>query len=260
MTKIRPSLGRFTTSNSCFTEEGDPEFTSSATFPVNLQVSAAVERFDRPALVLLALPENSARFRLLQTLHGIGGIEVLEFDKSLVDGSGSLRPQEVDVAVVHAGHLNPNCAGLLHDPGFGFPELVFTIDDSCPTQRLALLSHGYRHVISDDRLATWLPNRLPSLCTLARARRNALEACSTKTAVADLILGKAASGRTNLHIAETANRARRRAFGWSTDQGCGVFHVAMPSNARAGHEREATGHERTDRIDADREAGINVQV
>jgi len=186
-----------------FAGKNESAWPSSGTYPVSVPVPSALERFALPPRVLVGLPKNPTRSELVRTLHSSGRMRVLEFDPTRADWPESLRPQIVDVAVLHAGCLNPNCAALLHDPDFGFPELVFAIDDGCPAQRLALLSRGYKHVISNDHLATWLPDQLASLCTLARARRIVLEACSAKMPVADLTLGSTVPASMNLHLAET---------------------------------------------------------
>ena len=117
--------------------------------------------------------------------------------------SDCLPAHEIDVAVLHASCLNLGCAALAHDPNFGLPELVFAFDDRSQVQRLALLSRGYRHVVSMDGLATWLHDQLTSLCALARARRIVLGACAASTPVVDMTLGTPGGGGMNLHVAET---------------------------------------------------------
>jgi hypothetical protein len=183
--------------------KAENESRSSGTFRVRVQVPSALEGFDLQPRLLLGLPENSARSELARALRGSGRMHVVEFDPSRADWSASLPPQEVDIAVLHASCLNLNSAALTHDPDFGYPELVFAVDDRCQAQRLALLSRGYRHVISADHLATWLYDHLASLCRLARARRVVLGACPAKTPVADLTLGTGGTGSMNLHLAET---------------------------------------------------------
>jgi len=155
--------------------------------------------------VLLSLPEKLGRSDLARRLRVGGHVDVVEVDSSLAGRSKGLRPQPLDVAVVHAQSLQPNFAALLHDPGFGAPEIVFAVDSDCPAQRLALLSHGYRHVVSGDRLASWLPEQLPALWRLARARRIVLAACAANTTPAEFTLGKAGR-RMHLHSAETVFR------------------------------------------------------
>lgn len=182
----------------------EPQVASSA---VTLPCAAAQGHLEKlPRVLLFGLPEN-ARSELLRTLHGSGRADVLEFHPALVDSSKPHRLEDVDVAVIHAERLGPNLTVLLlHDPAFGLPELVFTVDSGCPAQRLALLSHGYRHVINDGCLASWLPQQLASLCTLARARRIVLAACPADTRAKHMTLGKPATGSMNLHKAETRFR------------------------------------------------------
>jgi len=163
----------------------------------------AQDRRDLVPRVLIALPEYPGRAALLRVLHDVSRVVLQAVEPTAQHDSDLLRAENVDVAVLHAGRLNSNYSALIHDPDFGFPEIVFVVDDACSAQRLALLSRGYRHVISDDRLLEWLPGELDSLSTLARARRIVLGACPAKPSVADLALGKAASRSMNLHVAET---------------------------------------------------------
>jgi len=179
------------------------EARSSGTFRVSVRAPYPLERIDPQPCVLLGLPENSARVELVRALRCSARVHVVEFDPSRADGSESLGPQQLDIAVLHASCLNLNWAVLAHDPNFGLPELVFAFDDRSQAQRVALLSRGYRHVISTNSLATWLLEQLASLCTLARARRIVLEGCPAATPVTDLTLGTTVTGSTNLHRAET---------------------------------------------------------
>jgi len=181
---------------------GDSELPSSGTFLASSVSRGALAGFNRSFCALLGLKEAPAYSALVRTLRE-SGVDVLEFDPSLADWSESLRPQIVDVAVLHAGRMNLNCAALAHDPDFGFPELVLAVDHGSTAQRLALLSRGYRHIIDVDRLSTWLPDQLTSLCTLAMARRIVLEACSKEAPPSDLTLRTVATSRMNLHAAET---------------------------------------------------------
>jgi len=179
---------------------------SSGKFRVAVPIPLAAERVDLQPCILLCLPENSARVDLARTLRESGRAHVVECEPANADGAELLATQELDIAVLHASHLNLNCAALAHDPRFGFPELVFAVDERQPAQRLALLSRGCRHVVSSDHLSTWLRDQLPSLCTLARARRIVLGACSATTPAVELTLDIAGAENMNLHVAETQFR------------------------------------------------------
>ena len=160
---------------------------------------------ERPPHALLALPASPSRTELLRLLELES--RVTHWAPSAGSpGTESMGLRDIDVAVFHAAHLSASCIGLIHDPKTGFPELVFVVDDTCSAQRLALLSRGYRHVIDETRLSVWLPSALPSLCTLARARRIVLEACASVPSIPDAALGKAPGRRMNLHTAETTFR------------------------------------------------------
>jgi len=176
---------------------------ASGTFRVRIEVPSLEEHLELQPWVFLGLPENSAREELVRTLRGSVRMHVAEFDPLRSERSESLPQREFDIAVLHAGCLNLNCAAFLYDSSWGFPELVFVFDERCQAQRLALLSRGFRHVVSVDQLATWLLDQVPSLCALARARRIVLGACSAKPTVTDLALGTAATAGMNLHRAET---------------------------------------------------------
>lgn len=180
----------------------EPELRSSGTFGVRAKEPSTSEQADLQPRVLVVLPASTGRLELVQALSG-NGMHVVEHEPPRVDWSESLPPEEVDIAVFHASCLNLACAALALDSRFGFPELVFAVEDRCPAQRMALLSHGYRHVISAARLATWLLEQVASLCMLARARRIVLGACPATVASSDLTLGNAAGGGMNLHVAET---------------------------------------------------------
>jgi hypothetical protein len=183
--------------------KAESESHSSGTFRVRVRVPSALERLEPRPRVLLGLPENSTREEFAHRLRESSCMHVVEFDPSRADWSEFLPPQELDVAALHAGCLNLNCAALDHDPTFGLPELVFVFDDRCQAQRLALLSRGYRHVINVERLTGWLQEQLASLCSLARARRILLGACPPKTPVADFSMDAPATDSMNLHLAET---------------------------------------------------------
>lgn len=173
----------------------------SGTFRVRVEVPSSTERLEVRPRVLLGLPENPARLELVRALRESGRMHLVEFDPTRAEWSVPM--QEVDIAVLHASCLNMRCGSLVHDPNFGLPELVFAVDERYPAQHLALLSRGYRNVVSADRLAAWLYDHLASLCTLARARRIVLAACSTNASMPDLTLGTVGTGNMNLHLAET---------------------------------------------------------
>lgn len=178
----------------------------SGMYPVRVGSSSPLECIETRPRVLVGMPKDSACSEFVHSLHGSERMHIVEFDPSCADWSESLWPQEVDVAVLHANCLNLNCAPLVHDPRFGFPEHVFVVDDNSVSQRLALMSRGYRHVICAEHVAHWLHEQLASLCTLARARRIVLRACSAEAPRATLTLGPAAAGAKSLHSAETQFR------------------------------------------------------
>ena len=180
-------------------DDAEAELVSSARF----LLPSGLGRLELPLRILLGLRGNLAQTALARRLRDDQSIDVLEFDPSAADPAESLRFPHIDVAIVSVAGMNLTFAPLLHDPTFGFPEVVFVVDGGCPAQRLALLSQGYRHVISDDRLATWLPDQVVSLCTLARARRIVLASCTPEARETDLALAKVVSGSTSLHNAET---------------------------------------------------------
>ena len=178
------------------------EFPPSGTYRAD--AASALTRVELQPRVLLGLPADAECLELARRLRVSGRMRLLEIDPHATDGSQSVAPVEVDVAVLHASCLSLNCAGLAHDPAFGFPELVFAVDESCPAQRLALLSRGYRHVISVTRLDGWLHEQLVSLCALAQARRIVIRAaCTAPTQVAALSLATSPGVNMNLHLAET---------------------------------------------------------
>ena len=154
--------------------------------------------------ILIGLAQDGAGAELAATLRGWG--DVVQFDPRHTNWSENLPPKQVDVVVLEASHPSLSCAALIQDPAFGFPEIVFAVDPRYPAQRLALLSRGYRHVISADHLAGWLHEQLSELCALAQARRIVLAACPTQARVADLVLGASANGSMSLHSAETQFR------------------------------------------------------
>lgn len=177
--------------------------THASGFFTRPQSRSAQKTQDQPR-ILLGLAEARARLELAATLRA--NSHVLDFDPRRSDWSERLPSTEVDVVVIDASNPSLSCAALIQDPKFGFPEIVFAVDRRYPAQRLALLSRGYRHVVSSDHLASWLLEHLAALCALARARRIVLAACPTQTPVTDFVLGTPANGNLSLHLAETQFR------------------------------------------------------
>ncbi len=112
----------------------------------------------------------------------------------------------VDVALVAPERLDSFATPLFaDDPRVGLPEVVFVIDDVASAQRYALERRGYPYVLLEADVGPWLAASLDRLCTIARTRRQAMEALARRPSAPPL--PQAGRGHAlRLHAAEATFR------------------------------------------------------
>jgi hypothetical protein len=152
------------------------------------------------AHVAVLLPEIPSRDQLLRAIRKDASITVL----TPASPTRPLAP--VDVAVLHADSLDLACGLLFKDPDFGWPEIVFVVDEEWSPQHLALRSRGFRHVVSREHLSGWLPTVLAALSALARARRMVLDAFADGPEALPLFARSHRARALRLRQAETSFR------------------------------------------------------
>jgi hypothetical protein len=113
----------------------------------------------------------------------------------------------VDVAVVAPEQLDSFATPLFgDDPLVGFPEVVFVIGHVASAQRFALERRGYPYVVLEAELGPWLAASLDQLCTIARTRRQAMEALARRPSAPPLPHLGGRGHAFRLHAAEASFR------------------------------------------------------
>jgi hypothetical protein len=155
--------------------------------------------------VLLALPEEARRDLALVALREVAEITV--FDCATGTTTAAFESSSpIDVAILSASLLGVEDAPLLTEPRFGFPELVFVVDDFWSPQRFALASRGFQYIVSRDELSDWLVASIEQLRQLARARRLTFAAYTNRPAAPGFPRLLGCHRRMKLHAAETSFR------------------------------------------------------